>query len=191
MAMRAIPQIRFSNKGSLKGVQIGSLVHRFITSGKKGSCELCHSIVEKLEAHHIKYAPEATINLCHSCHHRVHFWPLRVTEEEKFKILSKVYPAAKALELSKFAYADVTELAKIIAPSRKKFIHEAQKLDEIAFEFPKNSPDNIRAILQIRRLNKKQQEKNPIRVLAGIEAARARLQSKDINTRSSLLKSTG
>jgi len=155
---------------SLQGVKKGSLVHRFITSGKPGSCELCHSVVEKLEAHHIKYKPEITIDLCHNCHHRVHFWPRRVTEQEKFKILRKVHTDIKALELSRFKFADVSELAKIIAPSRQKFIHAAQQLDETAskeertnFLHPsKNNNPVYRAILGIRRL----QGKNPVRVLS-------------------------
>ena len=72
---------------SLQGVKKGSLVHRFITSGKKGYCELCHSLVEKLEAHHIQYSPEITIKLCHLCHHKVHFWPNRLSDDEKLKLL--------------------------------------------------------------------------------------------------------
>jgi len=148
---------------TLQGVKIGSIVHRFITSGKPGSCELCHSIVEKLEAHHIKYEPEITINLCHDCHHRVHFWPRRVTKQEKFKILKKVFDEPKALELSEFKFADVSELAKIIAPSRSKFIHDAQRLDEIANPVTKEK----KIISEVRLIQRKHQNKNPIRQLAG------------------------
>jgi len=39
---------------SLQGVKPNTNVYRFITSGKKGNCELCHALVDKLEAHHIK-----------------------------------------------------------------------------------------------------------------------------------------
>ena len=162
---------------SLQGAKIGSLVHRFVTSGKPGYCELCHSFVDKLEAHHIKYSPEITIKLCHHCHHRAHFWPKRVSEEEKFKILRKVHPEAKALELSRFKFADVQDLAKIIAPSRNQFIHAAQKLDEATQNISIPVSSVHRAIIGVKRLN----QKNPIRVLSGILNQKTRHQQKDIN----------
>ena len=115
---------------SLQGVPIGSLVHRFITSGKPGNCELCNAAVNKLEAHHIKYSPEITINLCHACHHRSHFWPQRLSSPEKLKILKKVFPEEIAQSLSVTKFADVSELAKIVAPSRQAFIHAAQQLEQ-------------------------------------------------------------
>lgn len=171
---------------TLQGVPFGSIVHRFITSGKPGKCELCPNIVEKLEAHHIKYDPEITINLCHQCHHRVHFWPRRITEEEKFKILKKVFPEQKAIELSKFKFADVQELAKIIAPSRKKFIHEAQKLDELCSGKENKTPLKVfsknkqilKAIEGIKRLR----PKSPVQVLSRLDWQK----KKTINTSTSL-----
>jgi len=171
---------------SLQGAKIGSLVHRFVTSGKPGYCELCHSLVDKLEAHHIKYEPEATIKLCHHCHHRVHFWPKRVNEQEKFKILEKVHPKAKALELSKFKFADISDLAKIIAPSRNIFIHAAQKLDNESIEInespslPKTQVQQ--AILQIKRFTNKSNPRNPVRQLTGFLSQKLRHHQKDINT---------
>ena len=115
---------------SLQGVKPGSLVHRFIASGKPGYCELCDVYVEKLEAHHIKYSPEITIKICHLCHHKAHFWPNRLSQHQKFLILEKVYPGPKAFELSQFKHATVSDLAMLIAPSRKQYIHEAQQLEQ-------------------------------------------------------------
>jgi len=123
---------------SLQGVKPGSLVHRFIASGKPGYCELCDVYVEKLEAHHIKYSPEITIKICHLCHHKAHFWPNRLTKKEKFKILQKVHPVEKASQLAEFKFADVSALAKIIAPSRNEFIHAAQKLEQQSIEASQN-----------------------------------------------------
>jgi hypothetical protein len=114
----------------ISGTARNSLVHRFITSGKPGKCELCPAFVKKLEAHHIKYSPEITIKLCHLCHHKAHFWPNRLTAPQKYKILSKVHPPALAHELAELKHADIQELARIIAPSRSAFIHAAQKLEE-------------------------------------------------------------
>ena len=119
---------------SLQGVKPGSLVHRFITSGKPGFCALCKKPVEKLEAHHIKYEPEITISICHSCHHTVHFWPNRLSQHQKFLILEKVHPGPKAFELSQFKHATVSDLAMLIAPSRKQYIHEAQQLEQKQLE---------------------------------------------------------
>ena len=104
-----------------------SIVQRFITSGKPGFCELCKAKVEKLEAHHIKYSPEVTIKICHNCHHKCHFWPLRLTQPEKYKLFSKLFIHAHAENMSYFEFEDPAELAKIIAPSRSAFIHAAQK----------------------------------------------------------------
>jgi hypothetical protein len=115
---------------TIQGTEAGSLVHRFITSGKPGYCELCNACVEKLEAHHIRYSPEKTIKLCHACHHKTHFWPNRLKEKEKLQMLKKVYPVEIAEEMSRFKFASVSELAKIIAPSKKEFIHAAQKLEQ-------------------------------------------------------------
>jgi len=125
---------------SLQGVLPGSLVHRFITAGKPGYCELCPAFVEKLEAHHISYAPEITIKLCHNCHHKVHFWPVRLNEEERLKLLRKKFIEIDALKISKDKFLGMQALAKIIAPSRSAFIHSQQ-------------------ILEIRRLNKKPEKK--------------------------------
>lgn len=115
---------------SLQGIEKGSLVHRFITSGKKGKCELCPSIVEKLEAHHLCYSPEKTIKLCHNCHHKVHFWPNRLTEFEKLKLLTKRFDVITANSLIKKNITSPVSLAKLIAPSRNAFIHAAQRIEQ-------------------------------------------------------------
>jgi len=136
-----------------------TIVQRFISSGKPGFCELCNKRVEKLEAHHVKYQPEATINLCHNCHHKTHFWPRRLSEKEKFKILSKVHTTAVAHQLSQFKFSDVSNLAKLIAPSRKAFIHQAQQLDEAARKEPETKnrkiSDTHKRIQHIPRLKDK------------------------------------
>lgn len=111
---------------SLQGVKKGSLVHRFITSGKPGNCELCNSYVKKLEAHHISYSPETTIKLCHMCHHKAHFWPNRLSEFERFKLLSKKYKPKDAVKISRDGFLGIQALAKLIAPSRNAFIHAEQ-----------------------------------------------------------------
>jgi len=114
---------------SLDGVIPGSLVHRFITSGKPGYCELCPAFVEKLEAHHICYSPEITIKLCHSCHHKVHFWPNRLSEFERWKLLKKKYSEKIAQKFSKDKMLGISALAKLIAPSRSAFVHASQQLE--------------------------------------------------------------
>lgn len=112
---------------SLQGVKKGSLVHTFITAGKPGPCELCGVYVLKLEAHHICYSPEITIKICHNCHHKTHFWPNRLTTPQKLKLLSKRYGNPVAQKLLSENELGVSALAKVIAPSRQKFIHEAQR----------------------------------------------------------------
>lgn len=114
----------------IKGTPRGSLVHRFITSGKPGKCELCPAVVEKLEAHHISYNPEITIKLCHACHHKSHFWPNRLNEDQKLKLLSLKFGDKMAREIISEKHLGIQALAKLIAPSRSSFIHKSQ-LEEI------------------------------------------------------------
>lgn len=114
---------------SLDGVNPNSNIYRFITSGKKGLCSLCRSRVEKLEAHHISYSPEITIKLCHLCHHKVHFWPTRLSDEEKIKLLQKRFTPAQSLEiLNQKLWPDA--MAKLIAPSRSVFVHQMQSREK-------------------------------------------------------------
>ena len=120
----------YSIMAEIQGTPKGSLVYRFITSGKPGSCELCHSFVQKLEAHHVSYSPEMTIKLCHNCHHKCHFWPNRLTDFEKHKLLSLKYGEKISHEVLKNKNLSMQALAKLIAPSRSSFIHKAQ-LEEI------------------------------------------------------------
>lgn len=110
----------------IKGTQKGSLVHRFITAGKPGNCSLCDKFVEKLEAHHIQYDPEIIIKLCHACHHKVHFWPNRLNEFERFKLLEKRFSPENASKLCKLEFLGIRALAKLIAPSRNEFIRVEQ-----------------------------------------------------------------
>jgi len=110
----------------LSNIPKNTNVYRFITSGKPGRCELCGTFVEKLEAHHIQYSPETTINLCHLCHHTSHFWPLRLSQPHRKKIFSKLHDEQLAEELSKKEFKTPGELACLIAPSRNAFIHAEQ-----------------------------------------------------------------
>jgi hypothetical protein len=56
-----------------------------------GRCELCTRETPKLERHHIRYRPEITIKLCHSCHFRIHFNIYQLTESEIYQLLCRVY----------------------------------------------------------------------------------------------------
>jgi len=111
---------------SLQGIPKGSLVHRFITAGRPGRCELCDIFVEKLEAHHISYKPETTIKLCHLCHHKTHFWPNRLNQKERLELLSRKFNPALARRMLKEKTLGVQAMAKLIAPSRREHIHKEQ-----------------------------------------------------------------
>ena len=114
---------------SLQGVQKGSLVHRFITAGKPGKCELCTHDAEKLEAHHVSYEPEKTLNLCHAYHLRVYFWPNRLNNLEKLKLLSLRFDKRTAHELVDKNNLGLSALAKLVAPSRSTFVRSKQSLE--------------------------------------------------------------
>ena len=114
------------NSPVIKGTHEGSLVYRFITAGNPGICVLCKQHVQKLEAHHLSYEPEVIIKICHACHHKVHFWPTRLTEFELFTLLEKLTDSSTAVKLSKLKLLNNSSLAKLIAPSRNAFIHSQQ-----------------------------------------------------------------
>lgn len=111
---------------SLDNIPKGSLVYHFITSGKPGRCKLpSHKgprLVDKLESHHISYDPEIEIKLCHACHHKVHFWPQRLTDLDKLMLLSKIMPPLQAQEIIEKKILGPAALSKLVAPSRKSFI---------------------------------------------------------------------
>jgi len=112
------------------GARKNSNIIRFITSGKPGGCFLCEHWVEKIEAHHLSYSPEITCGLCHGCHHTVHFWPNRLTEAQILKLLRLRFDEGKAWWLLDKTRKAPQELAKLIAPSRSKFVR-AQQIKEI------------------------------------------------------------
>lgn len=112
------------------GAKKDSNVVRFITSGKPGFCFLSGERVEKLEAHHVSYNPEITCNLSHKMHHTVHFWPNRLTDQQKLKLLRLVFDEGKAWWLLDKLRDSPQELAKLIAPSRNKFVR-SQQIKEI------------------------------------------------------------
>lgn len=85
---------------------------------------------QRLEAHHVSYQPEITIDLCHVCHHKVHFWPNRLTEKQKEVLLKLKFPTPTAAKLMKQKLIGVAALARLIAPSRREYIHKAQKIEQ-------------------------------------------------------------
>ena len=109
---------------SLAGIPKNSNVYRFITSGKPGFCELCGKQVSKLEAHHVTYVPQSTISICHDCHHKVHFWPQRLNEKEKEKLLLKRFSKETTKRILKENFLGPLALAQLVAPSRKQHIQE-------------------------------------------------------------------
>lgn len=115
---------------SIANIPKNTNVYRFITSGKRGFCELCNKEVQKLEAHHISYDPEKTIKLCHLCHHKIHFWPNRLTEFERYKVLKKRFDIKTSAKLSKKKFLGIDALARLIAPSRSLFVREQQKKEK-------------------------------------------------------------
>ena len=112
------------------GAKPNSNVVRFITDGKPGRCQLCNSLVRKLEAHHISYSPELTISLCHNCHHTIHFWPNRLPADHRLKMLRLRFNEARAWSELERTRSKPQELAKLIAPSRSKFVR-SQQIKEI------------------------------------------------------------
>jgi len=103
------------------GIPNNSFIHKLITSGRPGMCALCGTSVKKLEAHHIKYSPEVTIDVCHNCHHTCHFWPLRLSESQRYRLFRRITSESSAAELSKKQFLNPSELSKLIAPSRRAF----------------------------------------------------------------------
>ena len=131
---------------SLAGIPENSNVFRFITSGKPGRCKLCNSLVDKLEAHHISYSPEIIIKLCHDCHHKVHFWPQRLTEQEQYKLLEKKLNPLTAAKMIHEKILTPVSLAKLVAPSRSAFVHAHQKLQINRIERPESDRNRLKAI---------------------------------------------
>ena len=120
---------------SLDGIPKESNVYRFITSGKPGKCELCSAFVSKLEAHHLCYNPEITIRVCHNCHHKIHFWPQRLDEKQKSKLLIKRFGVAAAQKLEKINALGISAFSAAVAPSRHAFLysHPKRKIDMRSF----------------------------------------------------------
>ena len=118
---------------SLHDIPKESLVYHFITNGKPGFCSFLHKgrrfFADKLEEHHLCYSPEITIKLCHNCHHKVHFWPQRLSDEEITILLTKRFNAAAAQKIKEINALGISALSRAIAPSRQAFIHAVQKLD--------------------------------------------------------------
>lgn len=96
-------------------------------SWKPGRCELTGRSTDHLERHHIRYNPEITIDLDHESHFTVHYFPDRLLEEQKLKLLHKIMSDEKAREfLSKYS-KDRVRLALAFAPSRRDSVLLYQK----------------------------------------------------------------
>ena len=106
------------------------------------------ALVDKLEAHHLKYSPEITANLCHSCHHTVHFWPNRLTDNQKLKLLRLVFDEGKAWWVLDKTRDSPQDLARLIAPSRSKFVRSQQKIEvkRIQAAKPKKEIKRIKSV---------------------------------------------
>jgi len=97
---------------------------------KPGNCQLCGKFTEHLERHHIKYRPEVTIDLCHNCHFLCHYFPNRLKDYQKIRLLNLAVGPSKAYEYLKKYGNNVVALAKLIAPSRREHIHKAQREEQ-------------------------------------------------------------
>lgn len=126
--------------GNLSGIPKNSNIHRFITAGNPGGCFLCERWFKKVEAHHLKYLPEITCNLCHLCHHTVHFWPNRLTDNQKLKLLRLLFDEPIAWQKLSELRTDVRALARIIAPSRNRFVRAQQAAEIKRIKKPKTKP---------------------------------------------------
>ena len=107
---------------SLDSIPKDSLVYNFITAGKKGRCSFCSKLVDKIEAHHVSYSPEIVIKLCHHCHHKVHYWPSRLNESEKAKLLLKKFPPSDVPKILERISNSPEAFRALVAPSRSEFI---------------------------------------------------------------------
>lgn len=63
-----------------------------------GVCAFCgrYGIIER---HHVQYRPERTVNLCHNCHFKVHYFPSRLTEYELDVLLRAKTPGNQVLKV--------------------------------------------------------------------------------------------
>jgi hypothetical protein len=103
----------------------------FRKAWRPGNCALCGRHTEHLEAHHITYSPERTLDICHACHFQAHFFPNRLPEQALIKLLVRIHTHAHALSLVKQHRHNPVALAKLIAPSRRAAIHEAQLAERV------------------------------------------------------------
>ena len=122
---------------NIPGVRNGSTIHKFIAAGNPGLCELCCTATQKLEAHHLCYQPEITINLCHLCHHTCHFFPNRLSSSSLRKLLLKKLGPSGADSILSGKKLSIAELAFLISPSRNEFIREQQKKEQARLDSEK------------------------------------------------------
>jgi len=141
-------------QAEIKGTPKGSLVHRFITCGKPGTCTFCGKWVSKLEAHHVSYRPEITIKLCHEDHHKTHFWPLRLTTKEKFLLFKLIKPEKEARRLSEKVKFTVEGLSRMIAPSRSRYVQKQQALNYIQSQHIGSKTGVVKSSLKQRKVIK-------------------------------------
>ena len=96
--------------------------------GKPGLCELCQKWHDKLEDHHVRYKPEIVCPSCHQCHFTAHYFPERLSHQQKLILLHKVMSHDRAEEFLAKHSKDRVKLALAFAPSRRDSIKNTQRL---------------------------------------------------------------
>ena len=102
-----------------------------------GSCWVCSRSVAHLERHHIRYRPEVCVDICHRCHHRIHFLQYQLSESDIKRMLTRVYPSAvlnkysnhlKELMSFQLNHKNFKGMPNLnVAPSRSAFIERLEK----------------------------------------------------------------
>lgn len=90
--------------------------------GKPGKCALCNKFFDHLERHHIRYKPEITLDICHDCHFKTHFYPERLTDTQKRILLNKIMDYKLIDEFLRVYGNNRVKLAITFAPSRRDSI---------------------------------------------------------------------
>lgn len=94
---------------------------------KAGNCELCGEFTRKLERHHEQYRPERCTYLCHHCHHKVHFLPWQLTDEQKKKLLEARHGTKQFKALLRKPHLIRLMIKGYVAPGRRRAQLEVRK----------------------------------------------------------------
>jgi len=69
---------------------------------RPGACWLCGKSTDYLEGHHLRYKPPIVRNLCHDCHHKIHFFPQRISLAQRRRIvINAMSPTEKQVLIAK------------------------------------------------------------------------------------------